>query len=155
MHKARLRERMNETDPTRSPSDDDAQAASPVPPEGQGENYPPLHPERLTWAVLLGQWVDLAKSALALGNDPASAALKKLVPDIIMLQALWHALEDMAELPLEEQKLGCLRAQWLLDKHHQQILATWPSTEPLPQGLQDLIHDASAALDRAQKRLAI
>ncbi len=124
-------------------------------PNGQEEEaYAPLHPERLTWAVLLGKWIDLARSALALGGDPASAALKKLVPDIIMLQALWHALEEMTDLPIEEQKLGCLRAQWLLDKHQQQIRQTWPADEPLPPALAELIADAQAALDRAHQRIA-
>jgi hypothetical protein len=137
---------MNESDPSSSNRPDPGQ------PDG-GSDYPPLYPERLTWAVLLGKWVDLARSALALGNDPASQALKKLVPDIIMLQALCHALQEMNDLPLDEQQLGCLRAHWLIDKHQAQIHQTWPAEEPLPQALEELIADAAKALQLAQDRI--
>jgi hypothetical protein len=135
----------------RDPSSPPDPPRKPIEPE---PDYPPLHPERLTWAVLLSRWVELAKSALALGDDPASSALKKLVPDIIMLQALWHALEDMGDLPLSEQKLGCFRAQWLIDKHQQQIHHTWPADLPLHPALGELITDATDALTRAQNRIA-
>lgn len=117
----------------------------PTPPE-------PLHPEQLTWAVLLAQWIDLAKSASALGPDSQSQALRKLVPDIIMLQAVWHALADMSKLELTEQKLGCLRALWLIERHEEIIRSAWPDDE-LPALLQELITDTKAAYEAACKHI--
>lgn len=113
-----------------------------------------LHPRRLTWAVLLSKWTELAKASLALGDDPGSQAIKKLVPDIIALQAVWYALDDMHELPAGEQQLGCLRAQWLIDRHEANIRTSWPDDEALPATLEDLIADAHGSYERACKRLS-
>lgn len=113
----------------------------------------PLHPEQLTWAVLLAQWVDLARSASALGPDSQSQALRKLVPDIIMLQAVWHALSELPRLEMTEQKLGCLRALWLIERHEAIIHEQWPDQE-LPAVLEELIKDAKTAYEAACKHIS-
>lgn len=112
----------------------------------------PLHPEQLTWAILLAQWVDLAKSASTLGPDSQSQAIRNLVPDIIMLQAVWYALTDLSKLEMTEQKLGCLRALWLIERHEAVIRNTWPDDE-LPALLQELIADAKTAYEAACKHI--
>jgi len=113
----------------------------------------PLHPQQLTWAVLLSKWVELAQSAAALGPDTQSQALRKLVPDIIMLQAVWHALNELEHLEMTEQKLGCLRALWLIDRHEKVIRDTWPDDQ-LPALLQELIADAKEAYEKACKHVS-
>lgn len=113
----------------------------------------PLHPEQLTWAVLLTKWVELAKSAAALGPDTQSQTLRKLVPDIIMLQAVWFTLGDLDKLEMTEQKLGCLRALWLIDRHEKIIRDSWPD-EQLPALLLELIDDAKAAYEKACKHVS-
>ena len=83
-----------------------------------------------------------------------SQAIKQLVPDIIALQAVWYALDDMHELPADEQELGCLRAQWLIDRHENNIRTSWPKNEPIPASLEELITDAHASYKRACDRLS-
>lgn len=103
----------------------------------------------LSWAVLLNQWVGLARSAVALGADEQSQALRKLVPDIIMLQAVTFALLDLQRLPLAEQQLGCLRAAWLIDRHEQIIRQHWPAGHSLPTQIEELITQARTACAKA------
>lgn len=118
------------------------------------QNEPaPLHPEQLTWAVLLAQWVDLAKSASAMGADTQSQTLRKLVPDIIMLQAVCYALTDLHKIEMTEQKLGCLRALWLIERHEEIIRTAWPDEE-LPALLEELIRDVKAAYDKACQHIS-
>lgn len=108
----------------------------------------------LCWPVLLNQWIGLAKSAVALGADEQSQALRKLVPDIIMMQAVAFALMDLHRLELPEQKLGCLRAQWLIDRHEEVIRSHWPKDEPLPEKLEELITQARDAYAFACKHIS-
>ena len=44
--------------------------------------------KKLTWAALMGRWVDFAQSALALPDTAEGHAWKQAVPAIIGLQAL-------------------------------------------------------------------
>ena len=102
----------------------------------------PLHPNRLTWTVLLGRWVDFARSALALPADAQGTKLRDSVPDIIMLQAVWFALQHLHELNAAEKALGLDRAGVLLEKHTNALRSRWQSA--MPQGIEELIRDAMA-----------
>ncbi|MBB6430393.1 hypothetical protein [Algisphaera agarilytica] len=108
-------------------------------------DYEPLHPERLTWSVLLGRWVTFAKSALALPSDDAGRRLRDAVPDIITLQAVWFSLENLDELDADERALGLDKAQVLIEKHTAALEQAW-AEEPMPKELLELIHDAKTAL---------
>lgn len=105
----------------------------------------PLHPEKLTWAVLLGRWVDLAKSALALPGDEAGRKLRESVPDLIMLQAVTHAVQDLGQLDEAERALARDRAEVLIDKHEAALRNRWRG-EPLHAGMEEVIADARAAV---------
>lgn len=107
-----------------------------------------LHPRDLTWAALLGRWVDFARSALALPDDAPGRRLRRRVPDIIMLQAVWCSLGDLGSLPASERSLGLDRAALLIDKHAGALEAEW-SGEALPPLLGELIADARAQLQAA------
>jgi hypothetical protein len=73
--------------------------------------------ENLTWAALLGRWIDFARSAVALPDDTAGQAMRDCVPDIIMLQAVYFALKHLQDLDSQEKALGLDRAQVLITKH--------------------------------------
>src|SRR5947209_4799460 len=85
----------------------------------------PLHPEHLTWAVLLGRWVEFAQSALALPDSAEGRRLRESVPDVIMLQAVWFALRDLHQLDPAERALGIDRADVLIERHTAALLARW------------------------------
>ena len=119
------------------------------PPANDDPQPPPLHPERLTWAALLSRWVDFAKSALVLPDDEPGRRLRRSVPDIIMLQAVWYALRNLGDLADDEHALGLDRAELLIRKHADAIAQTWPDAE-LPEQITELIRDARDALRAAQ-----
>ena len=124
----------------------------------------PLPVEQLTWAVLLGRWVEFARSAVALPDDAAGRRWRAVVPDMIQLQAVWFALESWPQLAPQQRALALDRAEVLVDRHHRNILRAWerPASEAggihaadgqdqreleqLPEALTDLIDDSRAAV---------
>lgn len=104
----------------------------------------PLYPERLTWAVMLGRWVAFAQSAVALPDEGDTAKLRASVGDLIMLQAVWFALQHMEELEADERALGMDRAHVLVEKHASALRQRWGDAMPAMMG--ELIDDAHAAL---------
>lgn len=118
-------------------------AASPSPSPGMSGGEPPLAVNQLTWAVLLGRWVQFARSAAALPDDRESQALRQSVPDVIMLQAVWFALQHLEELPADERALGLDRAKVLIDKHAAALETRWLGAA-MPPPLGELIADARA-----------
>jgi len=95
----------------------------------------------LTWTVLLGRWIEFAKSALALPDDAEGRRLRDSVGDIIMLQAVWFALQNLDELDDAECAVGLDRAQLLIDKHGGVIRNRWRNRE-MPGMLCELLADA-------------
>lgn len=102
--------------------------------------------EKLTWAVLLGRWVEFAKSALALPDEGEGAKLRASVADLIMLQAVWCALQHLEELAPDEHALALDRAQVLIDKHAAALGQRW-GDQPMPSQAKRLIDDARAQLE--------
>ena len=105
----------------------------------------PLHSEQLTWSVLLARWVDFARSARALPDDAAGRRVHDSVGDIIMLQAVWFALQHLDELDAAERALGLDRAELLIEKHAGQVEARFADA-PMPTALRELIDEARAQL---------
>lgn len=108
-----------------------------------------LEPDKLTWAVLLGRWVDFARGAVALPDDAEGRSLRAAVPDLIMLQAVWFALEHLDDLPRDEVMLGLDRAEVLLEKHAGALARRWPG-EAMPGAVRELMDDAAEQLARAR-----
>ncbi|MDH3583292.1 MAG: hypothetical protein OER86_03670 [Phycisphaerae bacterium] len=107
----------------------------------------------LTWVALLGQWVDFARSALALPDDADGRAWRSAVPDIIGLQAVTLALGQVGQLPADERALGLDRARLLIEQHSRRLAAAFDE-KPLHPRLEELIADASRTLAGAEKRHA-
>ncbi|MEM7625133.1 MAG: hypothetical protein AAF333_05840 [Planctomycetota bacterium] len=112
------------------------------------EAFEPLRPERLTWALLLGRWVSFARSAVALPTDGEGGRMRDAVPEIIGLQAVWFALEQLDELPGDERALGLDRARVLIDRHAGVVRRLWAG-QALPAELDELIGDAERAWENA------
>lgn len=102
---------------------------------------------KLTWSVLLGRWVDFARSALALPDDADGRRLRDAVPDLIMLQAVWFALQHLDELSSDQRALGIDRAGVLIERHERQLRQRW-GDEPLPPAIEALIADAKRQLEK-------
>ncbi len=106
----------------------------------------PLHPDRLTWLVLLARWTDFARSAVALPTDADGRRLRDSIADIITLQAVWFALQHLQELDPAEQALGLDRAGVLIEKHEAALRKRWAD---VPAGIEELIGDAKRQLAAA------
>lgn len=115
----------------------------------------PLHPERLTWAVLLGRWVDFARTALALPDAEGEEAgrVRASVADIIALQAVCFAMRQLDELDHEQRSLGIDRAGVLVERHGGAIRRRW-ATDAMPEALAELLHEARAAWEEADASTA-
>ncbi len=103
-----------------------------------------LDTQALTWAALLGKWVQFARSAVALPNDDEGQRMRESVVDLIMLQAVWFSLQHLDDLSTDEKELGMDRAEILIHKHRQRLQARWG--DQMPQGIQELLADAQNAL---------
>lgn len=117
----------------------------------QGGEGGRLHPDRLTWAVLLGRWVEFARSAVGLPKTGQGQRMRESVADIIMLQAVYFALQHVGELEKEERALGLDRAQVLIEKHTAALEQRWEG-ETMPGLLRELIADAQRQLRKAAGR---
>lgn len=104
-------------------------------------------PRKLTWAALLGRWVEFARSAVALPDDAQGRAYKAVVPDIIGLQAVTMALSELDQLPPDERALGLDRAQILIDRHTQNLRDQFP--QDLHPSLREMLDEADRALAQA------
>lgn len=120
-------------------------------PQEPASSFEPLHPQRLTWAAMLGRWVQFARQAVGLPQDDAGVRMRRSVPDIIMLQAVWFALEHLEEVDPRERALGLDRAELLIDQHATALEERWRST-PMPAELRRLIDDARTQLKTARQR---
>jgi hypothetical protein len=108
-----------------------------------------LHPRQLTWAALLGQWMQFAQSALALPDDAMGRAGRAAVADIIGLQAVTMALHEAHELPVDERSLGLDRARILVASHTDSLQRIF-AAGPLPPLILELIDDAHAAIAQVE-----
>lgn len=109
--------------------------------------FDPLHPERLTWAVLLGRWTDFARSAVALPDTGDGRRMRDSVADVITLQAVWFSLQHLDELDPQQRQVGLDRAGVLIDRSAAAIAARYP--EGVPALMAELIGDARAAREIA------
>lgn len=108
-----------------------------------------LDADKLTWAVLLGRWIEFARGALALPDDEVGKAMRDSVADIIALQAVWFALQHVDELGADEKALGLARAEVLIEKHAGAVAERWRGGE-MPTELTLLITDAREALAKSR-----
>lgn len=113
---------------------------------------PRLEPTKLSWAALLGRWVDFARSSLALPlDDSDTGRVRRVVPDLIGLQAVWFALQHLSDLDAEERALGLDRAAVLIDRHEAALAAAWGRRDAVPAAVDELVREARGQLEAARR----
>ena len=120
-----------------------------MPEDAAADRGEPLDTDKLTWTVLLGRWIEFARSALALPEDDAGRAMRDSVADIIALQAVWFALQHLDELEADEKAFGLARAEVLIERHAQAVSERWRDGK-MPSELSALIADAFEALAKSR-----
>ena len=98
----------------------------------------------LTWAGLLGQWVQFAQTAVALPEGAEGDRWKAAVADLIGLSALTMALDESGHLPDAEKALAKDRAKVLLDRHRDNLRSIFGLDGMHPM-VRQMINDAEAA----------
>ncbi|MFA9477068.1 hypothetical protein ACERK3_02050 [Phycisphaerales bacterium AB-hyl4] len=117
--------------------------------ERDEQSVEPLYPDRLTWTTLLGHWVAFARQAVGLPDAGEGRLMRASVGDVIMLQAVWFALQNVDELPADERALGVDRAGVLVQRHGEALEQRWEG-HAMPATMRELIDDARGAVERAR-----
>lgn len=107
-----------------------------------------LRVDDLTWAALLGRWLDFARASVALPADADGQRWKASVAPVITLQAITFALSQLNDLPEDERALGLDRAEILLRQESGNLNTTWRG-EPMAPAVLELMSDAARALRAA------
>ncbi len=102
----------------------------------------------LSWAALLARWTELAAAARAWPRDAEGYRWSQSVPEIIRLQAVTHALQELGTLAETEQPLARDRAAVTVTQAASALDSIWRG-EPMPDAILDILDDARRALDRA------
>lgn len=104
----------------------------------------------LTWPALLAHWTSFAQASLALPKGDAGDRWRAAVAPIINLQAVTFALADLGKLTMPgERALALDKSELIVRGSTGSLYALWRS-EPLPQELVAMIHDANIALSSAR-----
>jgi hypothetical protein len=110
-------------------------------------------PNVISWASLLAHWTQVAQASLALPRDAEGDRWRAAVPSIIMLQAVTHALAEVAGFAYaqrDERALAQDKSELLIKEHAGALHALW-QTEPLPDLLREMIDDARTAQRRTHE----
>lgn len=102
----------------------------------------------LTWAALLGRWMDFAKASLAIPPGDEGDGWRRSVSPIIALQALTSALSEIADLDPDERALGLDKADLLVARHIGEVNEAWAGRD-MPDSVLEVVDDARAALHAA------
>ena len=78
---------------------------------------------------------------MALPDEGEGRMIRDSVPDLIMLQAVWFALQHMDELDPEQRAVGLDRAHVLIDRHASALRDRWAGRS-MPEQLEELVRDA-------------
>ncbi|MBY0313132.1 MAG: hypothetical protein K2W85_13765 [Phycisphaerales bacterium] len=104
----------------------------------------------LTWPALLAHWTSFAQASVALPKDDVGDRWRAAVAPIINLQAVTFALADLEKLTLPGERALALDKSELIVRGSTGTLHTLWRSEPLPQELVAMIHDANVALAAAR-----
>jgi hypothetical protein len=107
-----------------------------------------LNPRELTWAALLGRWLEVARAAVAFPDDEEGQRWRESVPAIINLQAVTMALGELTDLERQERELGVDKAELLIRESCGELNRHWRGLV-FPGNLNELTDDAFEALERA------
>lgn len=111
----------------------------------------PLHPESLTWAALLGRWLDMAAASVAIGDDQDGPQWRRSISSFVTLQAIVFALEEFESLADDERPVALDRAEVLVSDARGQLEETWPAG--IPDSLVEALEDAEGAIGMLESRM--
>ena len=116
---------------------------------GDAQSTDRLSPEALGWAALLAQWMTFAKAnATPIDSGDVDERLARSVTSVITLQAVTHALGDLARTHVDERAFARDRSEVLVREHAGKLDDIWRG-EMMPEALLEVEAAARVALTRA------
>lgn len=106
-------------------------------------------PTELSWTMLLAHWTQLAQAAAVAPDDAPGRAWRASAADVVGLQALCMALQDLPRVPMEDHAFAIDRAEHQARGHAVALRGAW-GQEPMPDGLLELLEDVQGALEGAR-----
>ena len=112
-----------------------------------------LQPEALSWAALLGRWMDFARASVALPATREGDQWRESVVPMITLQAVTFAVSELEQVAPAERLLGWDRAELLSGEAAESLDDTWGPV--MPAEIADTIQAAEAAIIDVLNRMTL
>lgn len=103
---------------------------------------------RLTWPALLANWMDFARSAVALPRTSDGDRWRESVAPIITLSAVTHALRELDMINDSERPLALDRAEILCRDASARLNDLWRGAA-MPPDLIEIVEDSRVAFEHA------
>ena len=112
-----------------------------------------FQPEFVSWAALLGRWMEFAQASAALPKTREGDQWRASVTPMITLQAVTFALSEMEQVEASERLLGWDRGEMLCEDAIDQLDQAWGPAAP-PE-LIEVVEQAEAALTDVLGRFSL
>ncbi|MDG2423984.1 MAG: hypothetical protein P8M22_08400 [Phycisphaerales bacterium] len=112
-----------------------------------------FQPEFVSWAALLGRWMDFARASAALPRTPEGDQWRSSVSPMITLQAVTFALSELEQVDAAERMLGWDRGEMLCEEAIEQLDQIWGPAAP-PE-IIEVVEQAEAALGHVLERFSL
>jgi len=112
-----------------------------------------FQPEFVSWAALLGRWMEFAQASAALPRTREGDQWRASVSPMITLQAVTFALSEMEQVDAAERMLGWDRGEMLCEEAIDQLDQIWGPAAP--SELIEVVEQAEAALADVLARFSL
>ena len=103
-----------------------------------------LQPGTLSWAALLGKWMDFAKASTALPATGEGQQWRDSVAPMITLQGITFAMAELEQVDASQRLLGWDRGELLVDQASMELDECWGPN--LPSSILETIQSAESSL---------
>jgi hypothetical protein len=100
------------------------------------------------WMVLLAQATQLAAAAQAWPDGAEGDRLRESVPDLVQLQAVRIAMEQLDRIPADRRAYARDHAEWLVRRASERLGERWRG-EPMPEPMLEAMTAARGSIARS------
>ena len=112
-----------------------------------------FQPEVVSWAALLGRWMDFARASTALPQTRTGDQWRASVAPMITLQAVTFALSELEQVEPSERLLGWDRGEMLCQEAMETLDGVWGPKAP--SEIVETLEQAEAALEDVLNRFSL
>lgn len=97
------------------------------------------------WLVLLAQATQLAAAAQAWPADAVGETLRESIPDLLQLQAVCIAMQQLGRIPPDRRAYARDHAEWLVKSASERLVERWRG-EPMPEAMLESMTAARSSI---------